>query len=250
MRRVRLPVPDGTQTMCLPRPSRVRGVLIRINPDLASNAISIPPPSDFPVGPSDSGRGLDKAFNVLADHIGFDVDGIAYIFFKPMVVRPAVWGMMLTSNVSAVAAVDGQAGAVHGHRPFFDHIPGQGFGDLVGDDDGVGQRAFLSRRMPVPSTWPETKWPSNRSDSRRARSRLTRSPILILPSMLRFKVSGDTSTVKWRFLSVTAVRQAPLTAMLSPIRVPVDRNPIRFPTGFPARTGGWRQWCLILRLFL
>jgi len=59
-------------------------------------------------------------------------------------------------------------------------------------------------------------WPPNRDDTARGRSRLTGLSPVRNPRLVRRKVSGTISTWKLPPSMETTVRQAPLTAMLSP----------------------------------
>ncbi len=79
-------------------------------------------------------------------------------------------------------------------------------------------RAFSSRlrTSPTPSTWPLTRWPPRRVVGVRAFSRFTRLPTFRCWKAVRARVSRLTSAQKPSPGSSTAVRQTPLTAMLSP----------------------------------
>ena len=68
----------------------------------------------------------------------------------------------------------------------------------------------------MPSTCPCTMWPPMRSDADRARSKFTEPPADRSPREVRRMVSGERSTENSFAARATAVRQAPLTAMLSP----------------------------------
>ena len=80
---------------------------------------------------------------------------------------------------------------------------------------------------PIPSTWPDTMCPPKRSLACMAFSKLMRLPFFQLPIVVKFKLSTETSAIKPSAVSSTAVRQAPLQAMLSPsctsarLRLPV-----------------------------
>src|SRR5215469_3975551 len=70
--------------------------------------------------------------------------------------------------------------------------------------------------VPVPSTWPCTTWPSNRPLARMGSSRFTSAPGLRRENEVLAQVSWARSAVKESPVRSTAVRQTPLTAMLSP----------------------------------
>ena len=80
----------------------------------------------------------DKTLDVLADHIGFDVDRSAD-FFKADGGPFGRVGDDADVKGRGVTAIDGQAGTVNGNRAFFDHVSGQGLIYADGDDDGVRQ---------------------------------------------------------------------------------------------------------------
>jgi hypothetical protein len=75
----------------------------------------------------------------------------------------------------------------------------------------------------MPSTWPVTRWPPSGLARVSARSRLTRLPRSSAPSVVRPRLSRDTSAANTRSSSRMTVRQQPLTAMLSPIAA-LDRS--------------------------
>src|ERR1700680_1022113 len=76
--------------------------------------------------------------------------------------------------------------------------------------------------VPVASMWPVSRCPPTRSPSCSARSRLTVAPVSRLASVVRCRVSGMTSAQNPPAVTAATVRQAPFTAMLSPIRRPVN----------------------------
>src|SRR5947208_3336401 len=76
---------------------------------------------------------------------------------------------------------------------------------------------------PTPSTCPLTRCPPRRSASRSAFSRLT-SPLPSSPTVQRID-SSETSTLKLPLSSATAVRQQPLTAILSPTATSARSSP-------------------------
>ena len=84
----------------------------------------------------------------------------------------------------------------------------------------VTQTAFSSRSMfaivPVPSICPDTICPPKRPPAAIARSRLTLLPVCSMPSDVRRIVSAMTSAVNVLPEIEVAVRQTPLTAILSP----------------------------------
>src|SRR6266487_4424691 len=75
--------------------------------------------------------------------------------------------------------------------------------------------------VPTPSTWPSTKCPPNRSPALSARSRLTLRPFFHSPINVRPSVVCTACTVKAPLRTFSTVRQAPLTAILSPFFTPL-----------------------------
>src|SRR5579883_1682929 len=73
--------------------------------------------------------------------------------------------------------------------------------------------------------WPETRWPPSGSPAFKEGSRLTREPAASSPSVVRERVSRDTSAANVRSRNSTAVRQQPCTQMLSPILIPDGSSP-------------------------
>ena len=88
----------------------------------------------------------------------------------------------------------------------------------------VKRTAFWSRRtrrtVPVPSMCPETMCPPKRPSAAMARSRFTGLPARSAPRLECESVCGITSAANPSANSSVAVRHTPLTAMLSPMRVP------------------------------
>ncbi len=78
----------------------------------------------------------DKAFNILSDHIRFDIDGIP-IFLNPMVVNFAVWGIMLMSKPFYVAPVNGEADTIHRNGTFLYHVSRKGGWNLDTENDRI-----------------------------------------------------------------------------------------------------------------
>ena len=79
----------------------------------------------------------------------------------------------------------------------------------------------IAATFPVPSICPETICPPNLPSAAIALSRLTALPLTSLPSDERFNVSCITSAVNVLSYIPVTVRHTPLTAMLSPICVPL-----------------------------
>ena len=100
----------------------------------------------------------------------------------------------------------------------------------------------MERIVPVPSMCPATMCPPNLPSAAMARSRFTFEPVFSCPRLLRRRVSGMTSAVKWSSPMRTTVRQTPFTAMLSPMAVPsstldaVSSSSHRFGAWFSRRT--------------
>src|SRR5215471_9044461 len=95
-------------------------------------------------------------------------------------------------------------------------------------------RASSDTNSPVPSTWPCTMWPLSRPVGASGRSRLTRAPARSAPKLLRRRVSGATSAENESGRTSTAVRQTPLTAMLTPSLASESTVAQRTPRRAPA----------------
>ena len=137
-------------------------------------------------------------------------------FLKPSVVSLAVCGISDTLKPLPVISVTVRLMPSMAMLPFF-IIYFKSCGGVLTVTISAIPCAFLDIITPMPSTWPLTICPSSPSLNFKVRSRFTLSPLFKLRRLVSLTVSGIISAVKALPLSFTTVRQAPLTAMLSPI---------------------------------
>ena len=118
---------------------------------------------------------------------------------------------------------DGEADAVDGDRALLDAVAHE-----LASACGRGGRGPARTTSPTASTWPCTTWPPSRSSTRTGRSRLTGSSDAEVAQVGARRTSRSlTSATHQPSPCSTRVRQAPFTAIESPIAGVVEHDVVR-----------------------